>query len=73
MTLPQSDTVQLPCSRHYFNRAPLDWTHRGAQTRSTRAYSPFLCYLRRTVAADTVLPMDAVTVMRSLCDSAWLQ
>ncbi|GFX51669.1 uncharacterized protein TNCV_5013721 [Trichonephila clavipes] len=60
MTLPQSDTVQLPCSRHHFNRAPLDWTDRGTQTRGTRAYSPFICNLRRTVAADIALPMDAV-------------
>ncbi|GFS95294.1 uncharacterized protein TNCV_2631081 [Trichonephila clavipes] len=62
MTLPQSDTVQLPCSRHHFNRAPLDWTDRGTQTRGTRAYSPFICNLRRTVAADITFPMDAVTI-----------
>ncbi|GFS56569.1 uncharacterized protein TNCV_4303441 [Trichonephila clavipes] len=63
MTLPQSDTVQLPCSRHYFNRAPLDWMDRGTQTRGgTWAYSPFICNLRRTVAADIALPMDAVTI-----------
>ncbi|GFW56760.1 uncharacterized protein TNCV_4068401 [Trichonephila clavipes] len=60
MTLPQSDTVQLPCSRHHFNSVPLDWTHRGTQTRGT--YSPFICNLRRTVAADIALPMDAVTI-----------
>ncbi|GFU90175.1 uncharacterized protein TNCV_3873791 [Trichonephila clavipes] len=62
MTLPQSDTVQLPCSRHHFNRAPLDWTDRGTQTRGTRAYSPFICNLRLTVTADIALPMDAVTL-----------
>ncbi|GFT43839.1 uncharacterized protein TNCV_2547911 [Trichonephila clavipes] len=62
MTLPQSDTVQLPCSRHYFNRAYLDWTDRGTQTRGTRAYSPFICNLRHTVAADIALPIDAVTI-----------
>ncbi|GFT06346.1 uncharacterized protein TNCV_1145381 [Trichonephila clavipes] len=61
MTLPQSDTVQLSCSQHHFNRAPLDWTDRGTQTRGTQAYSPFICNLRRTVAADIALPMDAVT------------
>ncbi|GFW35553.1 uncharacterized protein TNCV_2461951 [Trichonephila clavipes] len=54
--------VQLPCSRHHFNRAPLDWTDRGTQTRSTWAYIPFICNLRRTVAADIALPMDAVTM-----------
>ncbi|GFW00604.1 uncharacterized protein TNCV_2283501 [Trichonephila clavipes] len=62
MTLPQSHTVQLPCSRHHFNRAPLDWTNRGTQTQGTRAYSPFICNLRRTVAADIALPMGAVTM-----------
>ncbi|GFY24529.1 uncharacterized protein TNCV_1015751 [Trichonephila clavipes] len=62
MTLPQSDTVQLPCSRHHFNRAPVDWRDRGTQTRGTRAYSPFICNLRCTVAADIALPMDAVTI-----------
>ncbi|GFT56104.1 uncharacterized protein TNCV_811511 [Trichonephila clavipes] len=62
MTLLQSDTVQLPCSRHYFDRALLDWTDRGTQTRGTRAYSPFMCNLRRTVAADKALPMDAITI-----------
>ncbi|GFW32990.1 uncharacterized protein TNCV_1939141 [Trichonephila clavipes] len=62
MTLPQSDTVQLPCSRHHFNHTPLDRTDRGTQTRGTQAYSPFICNLRRTVAADIALPMDAVTI-----------
>ncbi|GFY04556.1 uncharacterized protein TNCV_4416411 [Trichonephila clavipes] len=60
--IAQSDTVQLPCSGHHFNRAPYDWTDRGIQTRGTRAYSPFICNLRRTVAADIALPMDAVTI-----------
>ncbi|GFX30353.1 uncharacterized protein TNCV_1964591 [Trichonephila clavipes] len=45
-----------------FNRAPLDWTDRGTQTQGTRAYSPFICNLRRTVAADIALQMDAVTI-----------
>ncbi|GFX03572.1 uncharacterized protein TNCV_4751571 [Trichonephila clavipes] len=62
MTLPQSDTVRLPCSRHHFNCAPLDWTDRETQTQGTRAYSPLICYLRRTVAADIALPKDAVTI-----------
>ncbi|GFV98695.1 uncharacterized protein TNCV_1453811 [Trichonephila clavipes] len=62
MTLPQSDTVQLPCSQHHFNRTPLDWTDRGTQTRGTRAYSPFICNLRCTVATDKALPMDSVTI-----------
>ncbi|GFV56463.1 uncharacterized protein TNCV_4203871 [Trichonephila clavipes] len=31
MTLPQSDTVQFPCSRPQFNHAPLAWTDRGTQ------------------------------------------
>ncbi|GFW33048.1 uncharacterized protein TNCV_2109781 [Trichonephila clavipes] len=62
MTLPQSDTVQLPCSRHHFNCAPLDWTDRGTETRGTRAYSQFICNLRCTVAVDIALPMDAVTI-----------
>ncbi|GFU03793.1 hypothetical protein TNCV_1473851 [Trichonephila clavipes] len=35
MTLPQSDTVKLPCSWHHVNRVPLDWTDRGTQTRCT--------------------------------------
>ncbi|GFW82487.1 uncharacterized protein TNCV_1793801 [Trichonephila clavipes] len=62
MTLPQSDTVQLACSRHHFNRAPLYWTDRGRPTRGTRAYSPLICNLPGTVAADIALPMDAVTI-----------
>ncbi|GFY18560.1 uncharacterized protein TNCV_2397851 [Trichonephila clavipes] len=62
MTLPQSDTVQLPCSRYRFNRAPLDWTDRETQTQGTRAYSPFICNLLRTVAADIALPMNTVTI-----------
>ncbi|GFS91968.1 uncharacterized protein TNCV_1931391 [Trichonephila clavipes] len=62
MTLPQWDTVQLPCSLHHLNHAPLHWTDRGTQTRGTQAYSPFICNLRRTVAADISLPMDAVTI-----------
>ncbi|GFU68833.1 uncharacterized protein TNCV_1548171 [Trichonephila clavipes] len=62
MALPQSDTVQLSCSRHHSNRAPLVWTDRGTQTRCTRAYSQFICNLQRTVAADIALPMDAVTI-----------
>ncbi|GFT57006.1 uncharacterized protein TNCV_189951 [Trichonephila clavipes] len=62
MSLPQSDAVQLPCSRYHFNHAPLDWTDRGTQTRGTWAYSPFICNLQRTVAADIALPMDAVTI-----------
>ncbi|GFY34654.1 uncharacterized protein TNCV_1373451 [Trichonephila clavipes] len=62
MTLPQSDTVQLPCSRHHFNHAPLDWTDRGTQTRGNRAYSPFKYNLLRTVAADLALPMDTVAI-----------
>ncbi|GFX07207.1 uncharacterized protein TNCV_2424121 [Trichonephila clavipes] len=45
-----------------FHRAPLDWTDRGTQTRGTRTYSPIICNLRRTVAADIALPMDAVTI-----------
>ncbi|GFV47666.1 uncharacterized protein TNCV_1708621 [Trichonephila clavipes] len=62
MALPQPDTVQIPCSRHHLNRAPLDWTDRGTQIRGTRAYTPFICNLRRTVASDIALPMDAVTI-----------
>ncbi|GFY23002.1 uncharacterized protein TNCV_2182631 [Trichonephila clavipes] len=63
MALPQSDTVQLPCSRHHFNCAPLDWMDRGTQqTRGTRTYSPLICNFRRTVAADIAKPMDAVTI-----------
>ncbi|GFX14801.1 uncharacterized protein TNCV_1485441 [Trichonephila clavipes] len=62
MTLPLSDTVQLPGFQRHFNSAPLDWTDRGTQTRGTRAYSPFICNLRRTVAADIALPMDAVSI-----------
>ena len=62
MTLPQSDTVQLTCFRHHFNRVPLDWMDRKTQTRSTRPYSPLICNLRGTVTADIALPMDAVTI-----------
>ena len=32
------------------------------QTRSTRAYSPLICNLRCTVAADIALQKDAVTI-----------
>ncbi|GFU75164.1 uncharacterized protein TNCV_2056071 [Trichonephila clavipes] len=62
MTLPLSDTIQLPCSWHHFNHAALDCTDRGTQTRGTWAYSPFISNLRRTVAADIALPMDAITI-----------
>ncbi|GFX25700.1 uncharacterized protein TNCV_1205771 [Trichonephila clavipes] len=77
MTLPQSDTVQLPCFRHHFNRTSLDWTDRGTQTRGTRVYSSFICNLRRTVAADIALQIDAVTVDVTRVEVAlrfrWLQ
>ncbi|GFV21657.1 uncharacterized protein TNCV_2416731 [Trichonephila clavipes] len=62
LTLTQSDIVQLPSSRHHFNRAPLDWTDRETQTRGFRAYSSFICNLWRTVAADITLPMDTITI-----------
>ncbi|GFW65132.1 uncharacterized protein TNCV_393981 [Trichonephila clavipes] len=62
MALSQSDAVQVPYSRHHFNRAYLDWTDRGTKTRGTRSYSPFICNLWRTVAVDIALPMDAVTI-----------
>ena len=62
MTLPQSDTVQLTCSRYQFNCAPLDWTNRITQTRGTREYSPLIYNLQRTVAADIALPMDVATI-----------
>ena len=62
MTLPRSDTLQLTCSQHRFNRAPLDWTDRKTITQGTRAYSPLICYLQRTVAADIALPMDVETI-----------
>ena len=62
MTLPQSDTIQLTCSRHHFNHAPLDWMDRKTQTRVTRGYSPLIFNLRRTVAADIALPINAVTI-----------
>ncbi|GFU81669.1 uncharacterized protein TNCV_2806811 [Trichonephila clavipes] len=62
MTFLQSKRVQLPCSQHHVFHAPLDWTDRGTQTRSTRAYSPLLCNIQRAVAADMALPMDAVTI-----------
>ncbi|GFT99934.1 uncharacterized protein TNCV_1079731 [Trichonephila clavipes] len=55
-------SVQLPCSLHHFNRAPLDWTDRRTQTRDTRANTPFICNLRRTVTADIALPVDAATI-----------
>ena len=61
MTLPLSDTVPMTCSRHDFNRALLDWTDRKTQTPDARAYSPLICNLLRTVAADIALPMDAIT------------
>ncbi|GFU85685.1 uncharacterized protein TNCV_5126941 [Trichonephila clavipes] len=48
--------------RHHFNCAPLDWIDRGTQSRGTWAYRPFICNLRRKVAADIALPMDAVTI-----------
>ena len=32
------------------------------QTRGTRAYSPLICNLRRAVATDITLPMDAVSI-----------
>ncbi|GFU72359.1 uncharacterized protein TNCV_933101 [Trichonephila clavipes] len=62
MTLPQSDTVRLPCSLHHFYRAPLHCTDRETQTRGFRAYSSFICNLRRTVDADIALPMNDVTI-----------
>ncbi|GFW93910.1 uncharacterized protein TNCV_4221881 [Trichonephila clavipes] len=71
----QSDTVQIIYWRHHLNHAPLDWTGKEKQTRGTRAYSPFKCSFRRTVAADIVLPM-AVATINITCvdvDLAWLQ
>ena len=62
MILPQSGTVELTCSRHHFNRAPLDWTNRKTQTQGTWAYSPLTCNLRLAVAADIALPVDAVII-----------
>ena len=62
MTFPQSDTVQLTCSQHQFNLTPLDWTDRKTQTQGTWAYSPLICNLWHTVAADITLPIDAVTI-----------
>ena len=62
MTLPQSETVQLTCSRPHFNCFPLHWTGTKTQTRGTWEYSPFICNFRHTVAADIALPMDAVTI-----------
>ena len=62
MTLPQSDTVQLACSRHHFNRALLDWTDIKTQTRVTRAYSLLICNLQRTLTAEIALKMDAATI-----------
>ena len=62
MALPQSDTVRLTCYWHHFNRVSLDWTDRKTQTRGTRAYSPLICNLPRTAAADIALPMDVVTI-----------
>ncbi|GBN11130.1 hypothetical protein AVEN_91328-1 [Araneus ventricosus] len=62
ITLPQSDTVQFTFWRNHFNRAPLDWTNKGTQTRGTRVYRPFMCSLRRTVVADIVLSMAAATI-----------
>ena len=61
MTFPQSDTVELTCCWHHFNRASLDWTVRKTQTRDTRAYSPLICNLRSIVSVDIALLMDAVT------------
>ena len=62
MTLPQSDTAQLTCSRHHFNRALLDWADRKTKTRGTQTYSPLTCHLRRTTAGDIALPMNAVAI-----------
>ena len=62
ITLLQSDTVQLTCFRNHFNHASLDWTDRKIQTRGIRGYIPLICNLQRIVAADIILPMDAVTI-----------
>ena len=70
MTLPQSNTVQLICSRHYFNRTTLNWTDRKTQTRGTRTYRSLICNLWRSVAADIALPMDAVTIYVTRVDVA---
>ena len=56
MTLLQSDTVQLTCSRHQFR------TDRKTQTQGIRAYSPFICNLLHTIAANIALPMVTVTI-----------
>ena len=53
---------QTKIDMHQFNRAPHDWTDRKTQYRGTRAYSPLICNLRCTVAADIAIPMDAVTI-----------
>ncbi|GFX56991.1 putative DD41D transposase [Trichonephila clavipes] len=50
------------CWRHNFNRASLDITDKGTQSRCTRAYRPLKCSLRRTVVADIVLPKAAATI-----------
>ena len=57
-----SRTNQLTCSLHHFNCAPLDRADRKTQTRGTQAYSPLICNLRRTIAADIALPKDAVII-----------
>ncbi|GFW73444.1 uncharacterized protein TNCV_2801081 [Trichonephila clavipes] len=62
MALHQSDTVQLPCSRDQFNRAPIDWKDRETRSLGTRAYDPFILNFRRRLAADIALPMKTVTI-----------
>ncbi|GBN67817.1 hypothetical protein AVEN_36461-1 [Araneus ventricosus] len=62
ITFPQSSTAQFTCWRHHFNRAPLDWTDKGAQTRGTRAYRPFMFSLRRKVVANIILPIAVATI-----------
>ena len=62
MTLTQSDTVQLTCSWHHFNRASVDCVDEKTQTPGTWAYRPHMCNLRRTVATYIALPMNAEAI-----------
>lgn len=62
ITSPYSDTLQVICFRHHFNRALLNLTNRGTQTRGIRAYSLFMCTFRRTMIASIVLLMGAATI-----------
>lgn len=55
-------TVQFTYCQHHLNHALLNCTNRGSQTLGTRAYSPFMYSLRRTVVVDIALSLHVTTI-----------